>query len=78
LADQRAESRQQELDQENRDRKSDQRKQNRFSQELLDELNPAGTDDLSDSDFPRPAGRSGRGQIHEIYAGDEQDKKGND
>ena len=48
----------------------------RFPQELSDEVAAASPDNFSYSDFPGPPARPGRGQVHEVDAGDGQDDDG--
>ncbi len=37
---------------------------------------PEGAHDFSQPDFPGPVGRAGRGQVHKVDAGDEEDEQG--
>ncbi len=76
LAGQQVELRQQQMYQDEGDGQRNQGEQHRFSDELPDQLNPLGAQDLSDSDLLRSAGGTGRGQVHEVDAGDYENEDG--
>ena len=52
--------------------------QDRFAVKLADDAFPLGADDLAQPDLLGPVGRAGRGQVHEVDAGDEQDEQGDE
>ena len=54
----------------------DECQQHRLAQELPDELSLVRADDLPQTDLLGPLEGSGRGQVHVIDAGDDQDEDG--
>ena len=58
------------------DDQREQREQHRFADELPNQLDTLGAQDLPDPDLLRPAGGAGGGQVHEIHAGDDEYEDG--
>lgn len=52
--------------------------QDRFPEKLPNKPGAFGADDFPDADFPSPEAGSGRGQIDEINAGDQEDENSDD
>ena len=71
----RAENRQCQLDQTQGHHQRDNTVQHGFHQELLYEHPFFRSHHLAQADLLGPAGRSGRGKVHEVDACDQQDKK---
>ena len=62
-------------DSEDRDRKGEEGKKDRFAEELPDEAHSPGTHDLPETDFPGAFGGPGCGQSRVIEAGNEEDEE---
>ena len=65
-----------EPDQDEGDHEGQQAVGRRFAQELAEQGPAARPDDLAQADLAGPLGRAGRGQVHEVDAGDPDDEQG--